>query len=476
MKSFMGEDFLLSTDSALELYHQHAASQPIIDYHCHLPPAEIAADRQFDNLAQIWLEGDHYKWRALRTAGVSEHLITGKATDLEKYQAWANTVPQCLGNPLYTWTHLELQRPFGIYGRLFGPKTANQIWSECNAMLATPEFSARGIMQQMNVKMVGTTDDPIDDLSHHKALQDSDFDVQVLPSFRPDRSYKIELPNFINYLERLGAAADITITRFDDLTRALKQRLDHFGAHGCSIADHGIEVVRYAPVPDINDLDAILQRRLNQGTDSQCLLSELEIAQFSTAVQVWLGRQYAERGWVMQYHMGAQRDNNSRLHTQLGPNTGFDSIGDLPLAAPLAGLLNAMDISNELPKTILYGINPSANEVLGTMIGNFQDGAVAGKVQLGSGWWFNDQKDGMLRQMMQLSQLGLLSRFVGMLTDSRSFLSYTRHEYFRRLLCEMLGNWIENGELPNDLNLVGGMVEDICFNNANQYFNLNIGR
>ncbi|WP_075187097.1 glucuronate isomerase [Teredinibacter haidensis] len=469
MKPFMGEDFLLSTETARTLYHQYAAPQPIIDYHCHLPSVEIAENRQFTNMAQVWLEGDHYKWRALRAAGVEESLITGGASDYDKYMAWANTVPQCIGNPLYTWTHLELQRPFGLYDLQFGPTSAESVWQQCNELLASPAFSARGIMQQMNVKMVGTTDDPIDSLEHHAALADTHFDIKVLPSFRPDRAYKIELEGFVDYLQRLGEVCNLEITRFEHLIDALDQRLNHFAAHGCNLADHGIEIVRFADIPDEVTLDTILARRLNKQS-----LSELEIAQFSSAIQVWLGRQYARRNWVMQLHMGAQRDNNTRLYNRLGPNTGFDSIGDHPLAQPLAGLLNAMDLHNELPKTILYCINPSDNEVLGTMIGNFQDGSIAGKVQFGSGWWFNDQKDGMLRQLMQLSQLGLLSKFVGMLTDSRSFLSYTRHEYFRRILCELLGNWVENGELPNDINLMGGIVEDICFNNANRYFQLNL--
>lgn len=469
MKPFMGEDFLLSTETARELYHNYAASQPIIDYHCHLPPAEIANNRQFSNIAQIWLEGDHYKWRAMRTAGVPEDLITGAARDYDKYMAWANTVPLCIGNPLYTWTHLELQRPFGLFELQFGPSTAESTWQQCNDMLASPEFSARGIMEQMNVKMVGTTDDPIDSLEHHAALTKSGFSVKVLPTFRPDRAYKIEHPDFNAYLQQLGSVCNREILRFDDVLSALKERLDHFAAHGCALADHGIDIVRFADIPGEVTLDTIMERRRNNQR-----LTELEIDQFSTAVQVWLGRQYAQRNWVMQYHMGAQRDNNTRMYTKLGPNTGFDSIADRPLALPLARLLNAMDTHSELPKTILYGLNPSDNEVLGTMIGNFQDGSVPGKLQFGSGWWFNDQKDGMLRQLMQLSQLGLLSRFVGMLTDSRSFLSYTRHEYFRRILCELLGTWVENGELPKDMPLLGGVVEDICFNNANQYFGLGL--
>lgn len=468
MKPFMGEDFLLGSELARRLYHDHAAPLPIIDYHCHLPPQEIAEDRRFDNIAQIWLEGDHYKWRALRTAGVAEQLITGDASDRDKYQAWANTVPKCLGNPLYTWTHLELQRPFGL-NAVFGPDTADDVWRCTREQLSQPEFSARGIMQQMNVAMVGTTDDPADDLRHHAALQSEGFGIKVLPSFRPDRAFKIELPGFAQYMQTLGEAADVAIDGFESLRTALVRRLNHFGAYGCNIADHGIEVVRYAPVPDDATLTAILHKRLAGQT-----LDALEISQFSTAVQTFLGCEYARRGWVMQMHIGAQRDNNTRMLERLGANTGFDSIGDQPLAQPLAQLLDTMDQSDELPKTILYCINPRDNEVFATMIGNFQDGSTAGKVQFGSGWWFNDQKDGMQRQLMQLSQLGLLNQFVGMLTDSRSFLSYTRHEYFRRILCEMVAGWVINGEAPNDPEWLGAVIEDVCFHNANRYFELDL--
>ena len=371
-----------------------------------------------------------------------------------------------MGNPLYHWTHLELRRPFGITGTLFGPETADQIWHEGNELLATPEFSARGIMKQMNVVMAGTTDDPIDSLEHHKAIaQDNSFDVKVLPSWRPDKAFKIELDGFADYLQKLGMVADVEITRFHHLLSALDSRLTHFNDHGCRAADHGIEVVRYAPIPSESDLDALLTRRLNGET-----LTDLECAQFSTAVQVWLGKRYAAMGWVMQLHIGAQRNNNTRMFQLLGADAGFDSISDKTFAFELAHLLDEMDQSNELPRTILYCLNPRDNEMMGTMIGNFQGGGIAGKVQFGSGWWFNDQKDGMQRQMEQLSQLGLLSQFVGMLTDSRSFLSYTRHEYFRRILCDMIGRWAENGEVPNDMSLLGPMVEDICFGNAKRYF------
>lgn len=469
MKAFLCEDFLLTNDIARRLYHDFAKDMPIYDYHCHLNAQEVADNRRFDNLGQMWLEGDHYKWRGMRAAGISESLITGKETsDFEKYMAWAKTVPQTLGNPLYHWTHLELRRPFGITGKLFSPETAEDIWHECNEMLASPEFSARGIMKQMNVVMAGTTDDPIHTLEHHKTIAEDDTcDIEVAPSWRPDRAFKVELEGFADYMQQLGQVADIEIRRFSDLLTALDRRLDHFAAHGCRAADHGIEILRYAAIPSEVDLDGMLTRRLNGES-----LEEKQVDQFTTAVQVWLGQQYAKRGWVMQLHLGAQRNNSTRMFKLLGADTGFDSMSDRPFALELASLLNAMDITNELPKTILYCLNPRDNEMMATMIGNFQGGGIAGKVQFGSGWWFNDQKDGMQRQMEQLSQLGLLSQFVGMLTDSRSFLSYTRHEYFRRILCNMIGQWVENGEAPNDMNLLSQMIKDICFNNAKTYFKL----
>ena len=466
MKPFLDEDFLLSNKTAQRLYHECAASQPIYDYHCHLNPRAVAENKPFTNLTEIWLAGDHYKWRGMRSAGIDERLITGDASDYEKFQAWAKTVPMCLGNPLYHWTHLELRRPFGIANTVLNPTTAETIWARCNELLATPEFLPRGIMKQMNVKMVGTTDDPLDTLEYHKAIAaDSSFDIEVAPSWRPDKAFKIELEGFAAYIDKLGKVADIEIERFSDLLTALERRLDHFAAHGCRAADHGIEVLRFAAVPAEAELDKILHRRMNGGA-----LTELEIAQYTTAVQVWLGRQYAKRGWVMQLHMGAQRNNNTRMFRLLGADAGFDSIGDKNFSFELASLLDAMDVTNELPKTILYCLNPRDNEMLGTMIGNFQGGGIAGKIQFGSGWWFNDQKDGMQRQLEQLSQLGLLSQFVGMLTDSRSFLSYTRHEYFRRILCNMVGGWVDNGEVPYDMELLGNMVKNICYQNARNYF------
>ncbi|WP_373099845.1 MULTISPECIES: glucuronate isomerase [Pasteurellaceae] len=465
MKTFMGEDFLLSNEISRRLYHDYAKAQPIFDYHCHLSPKDIAENRQFTDLAEIWLEGDHYKWRVLRSAGVEEHFITGQADHYEKYLVWAKTVPLCIGNPIYHWTHLELRRPFGIE-TLFNEKSAVKIWHECNEMLQQPEFSARGIMRQMNVKLSGTTDDPIDSLEYHKAIaKDTTFDIQVVPTWRPDKIVKIELPQFNDYLVQLEQVSDTDINSFGALKNALFKRLAHFDQHGCKAADHGMEIVRFAPIPDEKELDRILyDRRAGKR------LSTLEIDQYSTALFVWLASEYSKRQWVMQMHIGALRNNNTRMFKLLGADAGFDSIADRSFAEPLSHLLDAMDQNNELPKTILYCLNPRDNEMIATMIGNFQTGGVAGKIQFGSGWWFNDQKDGMERQLQQLAQLGLLSQFVGMLTDSRSFLSYTRHEYFRRIVCDMLGKWVVNGEAPHDIELLGNMVRNICYHNAENYF------
>lgn len=470
MSRFMTEDFLLDTEFARRLYHDYAKDQPIFDYHCHLPPQQIAENYRFANLYDIWLKGDHYKWRAMRANGVPEAFCTGDASDREKFDAWARTVPHTIGNPLYHWTHLELRRPFGITDTLLSEKTADSIWDRCNALLAQDDFTARGIMQQMNVKMVGTTDDPLDDLQHHRALaQDGSFGVKVLPSWRPDKAFNIEADGFLGWIEKLESLTDVSVRRFDDLRSALGKRLDYFAEHGCKVSDHALDVVLYAEADDAT-LDAILaDRRAGKAPDGQA------IAQFKTAVLVWLGGEYARRGWVQQYHIGALRNTNRRQFELLGPDVGFDSINDQPLAEPLAKLLGAQNLHNALPKTILYCLNPRDNEVLATMAGNFQGEGEAGKMQFGSAWWFNDQLDGMQRQMTQLAQIGLLSRFVGMLTDSRSFLSYTRHEYFRRLLCQMIGRWVENGEAPGDEALLGQMVQNICFNNARDYFGIELG-
>ncbi|MFI8417220.1 glucuronate isomerase [Serratia sp. NPDC078593] len=465
MTTFLSEDFLLDNAFSRRLYHEYAAEQPIFDYHCHLPPEQIAENYRFKNLYDIWLKGDHYKWRAMRTNGIAERLCTGDASDREKFNAWAATVPHTVGNPLYHWTHLELRRPFGITGMLLSPDTADEIWQRTNALLMQDDFSARGIMQQMNVKMVGTTDDPIDDLRHHKAIAaDGSFNIKVLPSWRPDKAFNIDAQTFIDYLQKLEAAADISIRRFDDLRQALKKRMDHFAAHGCKVSDHALDVVVFADSDDAT-LDQILaDRRAGKAS------TPAQTAQFKSAVLLFLAAEYHRREWVQQYHIGALRNNNSKMFNHIGPDSGFDSINDQPLAQPLSRLLDAQAKQGGLPKTILYCLNPRDNEVIATMVGNFQGEGTPGKMQFGSGWWFNDQKDGMQRQMTQLAQLGLLSRFVGMLTDSRSFLSYTRHEYFRRILCQMIGRWVADGEAPADITLLGEMVKNICFDNAKQYF------
>ena len=469
MAQFLTEDFLLDTEFARRLYHDYAKDEPIFDYHCHLPPELIAQNHQFENMYEIWLKGDHYKWRAMRTNGVPERMCTGDASDREKFDAWAATVPHTIGNPLYHWTHLELRRPFGITGKLLSPSTAGEIWERGNELLAQDEFSARGIMKQMNVKMVGTTDDPIDSLEHHKAVaRDASFDVKVLPSWRPDKAFNIEAATFADYMKKLEAAADVSITRFSDLRDALKKRMDHFAAHGCKVSDHALDVVVYGEADDAT-LDSILSRRLSGET-----LTAQEIAQFKTGVLLYLASEYQRREWVQQYHIGALRNNNTRMFQLIGADVGFDSINDQPLAEPLSKLLGAQGLAGGLPKTILYCLNPRDNEVIGTMVGNFPGEGMPGKMQFGSGWWFNDQKDGMQRQMTQLANLGLLSRFVGMLTDSRSFLSYTRHEYFRRILCQMIGRWVEEGEAPADIELLGSMVKNICFDNAKQYFQIEL--
>ena len=468
--SFLTENFLLDTEFSRQLYHDYAADQPIFDYHCHLPPEQIAKDYQFKNLYDIWLKGDHYKWRAMRTNGVAEKFCTGTdVSDFEKFKAWAETVPHTIGNPLYHWTHLELRRPFGIDNILLSPSTAETIWNKCNVMLETKAFSARSIMKKMNVKMVGTTDDPIDDLIHHKTIaEDGSFDIKVLPSWRPDKAFNIDSEFFVAYIEKLSAVADVAITNFQQLCQALSKRMDYFAAHGCKVSDHALDVVVYEEASE-KELDAILAKRL-----TGAMLSAKETAQFKTAVIIFLGSEYNKREWVQQYHIGALRNNNSKMFKLMGPDVGFDSINDSPIAQPLSRLLDAQAKQNALPKTILYCLNPSDNEIVGTMIGNFQGEGVRGKMQFGSGWWFNDQKDGMIRQMTQLAQLGLLSRFVGMLTDSRSFLSYTRHEYFRRILCRMVGRWVEDGEAPRDIELLGQMVKNISFDNAKNYFGIEL--
>ena len=466
---FLSEDFLLRTESARRLYHDFAANMPIYDYHCHLIPQEIADDKQFANITQAWLYGDHYKWRAMRSNGIDERFCTGDATDYEKFSKWAETVPCCLRNPVYHWTHLELKRYFGVEGKLLGPDTAKEIYDTCSEMLNTPEFSARNLMRMMNVKAVCTTDDPVDSLEHHKKIQDDGFDVKVYPTWRPDKAMATENIESLNaWIDRLAAVADVEIKDFASYLEAIRVRHGFFHAIGCRISDHGLEAA-FADSYTASEIDGIFDK-LRAGKD----VSDGDGLKFKSAMTYEFGVMDHEKGWVQQFHFGAIRNNSSRMFKQLGADTGFDSIGDDSFAKPLSKMLDRLDSSNQLAKTILYNLNPGDNEMMATMIGNFQDGSVPGKMQFGSGWWFLDQKDGMIKQINSLSSLGLLSRFIGMLTDSRSFLSYPRHEYFRRILCDMLGTDIENGEIPGDMELVGKMVKDICYNNAREYLPMEV--
>ena len=465
VRPFIHNDFLLNSRTAQRLYHEYAAHLPIIDYHCHLPPADIAADRRWENLAQLWLGGDHYKWRAMRSNGIDEALITGSASDREKFDAFAATMPYLLRNPLYDWAQLELARYFGIT-KCLSPETADEIWEQTREQLAQPNCSARGFMTRSSVQVVCTTDDPIDSLEHHLALKAEGFGIRVLPSWRPDKALQIDRPAFWNgWLDSLGAAADLEVASFDDLLRALEKRHAFFHAAGCRLSDYGIETVPDAPLCSARKLATIFEKVRSGGT-----ATPEEVAQFRFEMLVACGRMDAVAKWTWQIHYGALRNTNTRLFKALGPDVGCDSIGDLPIAHAMARLFDRLDRDDARPQTIVYTLNPRDNELLGTMIGNFQRGPMPGKMQLGGGWWFNDQKDGMRRQLEALSQLGLLSRFVGMLTDSRSFTSYPRHEYFRRILCGMLGDEIERGELPDDLPWTGHVVQDIACHNAVRYF------
>lgn len=463
-KTFLDEDFLLQTDSARNLYHEFAKQMPIIDYHNHLPPDQIVADKTFENLTQIWLYGDHYKWRAMRTNGINENYCTGTATDYEKFEKWAETVPYTLRNPLYHWTHLELQRYFDVH-EVLSPKSARRIYDECSEKLRTPDYSVRNLLRKMNVEVVCTTDDPLDTLEYHQQLaKEGTFEVQMRPAFRPDKFILIGNANFATYLQKLGAIVGFEINRYDDLTKALRARADFFASLGCKLSDHGLEQI-YAADFTPEAADSILQKALAGQS-----LSQEDILVYQSAILHFLGTMYHELGWTQQFHLGALRNNNARALRLLGPDTGWDSIGDWSQAVALSKFLGRLDEYDQLAKTIIYNLNPADNEVIATMIGNFNDGSIAGKVQFGSGWWFLDQKDGMEKQITALSNMGLLSRFVGMLTDSRSFLSFPRHEYFRRILCNMFGNDIENGEIPSDMEWVGQVVQNICYNNAKQYF------
>ncbi len=466
MTRFMDENFLLHTPTAQKLYHEHAAPMPIIDYHCHLDPQMVADDHRFRSLTEIWLGGDHYKWRAMRANGVEERYCTGSDTsDWEKFQKWAETVPYTFRNPLYHWTHLELKTAFGI-DKVLNPSTAKEIYDECNELLSQPEYSARNLMRRYRVETVCTTDDPVDNLAHHISTRQSGFEIKMLPTWRPDKAMAVEEPaNFRSYMESLSQASGVTISSFTDMLEALRRRHAFFAEQGCKLSDHGIEQF-YAE--DYTEAD--IRRIFNKVYGGKALGWE-ETLQFKSAMLREFALMDWETGWTQQFHYGALRNTNTRMHRLLGPDMGFDSIGEFSTAGSLAKFLDALCSEGHLPQTIVYNLNPCANEVIATMMGNFQDGTVPAKLQWGSAWWFLDQRDGMERQLNTLSLLGLLSRFVGMLTDSRSFLSYPRHEYFRRTLCNLLGGDVERGELPvSEMPRITQMVEDICYHNAKRYF------
>lgn len=464
--AFITEDFMLESEYARDLYHKYAKTAPIVDFHCHLPPEQVAEDHRFANLTEAWLRGDHYKWRAMRANGVPEHFITGAASDWEKFEKWAETVPCTLRNPIYHWTHLELRRPFGIVDRLLSAETAQGIWDECNEMLAQPEFSARGIMKQMSVALVCTTDDPVDTLEAHRVVaEDPKFDIKMLPTWRPDKVLAIDQPEQFNaWLGRLEEASNINCDAFDGLLEALRVRANFFKSRGCKVADHGLET------PYAEDVTMSEARAIFHKVRAGKALGEEEMLRYKSAILYELGILNHEMDWVQQLHIGPIRNTNTRMFKALGPDAGYDSVGDQPFAKPLGKFLDRLDQTDQLARTILYTINPASNMVVATMAGNFQDASVPGKIQFGSGWWYNDQLDGMRAQIETLSQTGLLSRFVGMLTDSRSFLSYPRHDYFRRFLCNMLGNDMVHGLLPISIERTGHMVRDICCYNAVQYF------
>ncbi|MDB5201088.1 MAG: glucuronate isomerase [Ferruginibacter sp.] len=464
MKAFLDENFLLTNKTAETLYHDYAKDMPVIDYHCHLPPAHIAADTKFENLTQIWLYGDHYKWRAMRANGIDESYITGDKSDKEKFIQWAATVPYTLRNPLYHWTHLELQRYFGIH-EILNAESAERIYDACSEKLRTADYSVRNLLRKMKVHTVCTTDDPTDNLEFHQQIKTDGFEIPILPAFRPDAAMNPDNTDaFNNYVNLLEKTADRGIDDYKSYIKALKSRHDFFAENGCSVSDHGLEQV-YAEDYTEKKVKQIFEK-LRDGKN----IHHEEKLMFRSAMLEQFAQWDHERGWVQQYHLGAIRNNNSRMSGKLGADTGWDSIGDFSQGKALAKFLNKLDKENKLTKTIIYNLNPADNELMATMIGNFNDGSVAGKIQWGSAWWFLDQKDGMTKQINALSNMGLLSKFVGMLTDSRSFLSYPRHEYFRRLLCNLFGGEIENGELPNDVSWTGKIIQDICFNNAKEYF------
>ncbi len=463
MKQFMDKDFLLSTEMSQTLYHQFAENMPILDYHCHINPQEIYEDRKFENITQVWLGGDHYKWRQMRSNGVDEKYITGDGSDREKFQAWAETMPKLIGNPLYHWSHLELRRYFGYEGYLNGD-TAEEVWNLCNAKLQEDSMTVRNIIKQSGVTLICTTDDPVDSLEWHKKIaEDPTFDVQVLPAWRPDKAMNVEKPTYGEYIAQLSKVSGVEVKDFASLKEALKNRMAFFASMGCCVSDHALEYVMYAPASDA-EVDAILQK----GLRGEAISKEEEL-KYKTAYMLFVAREYVKLGWVMQIHYGCKRDNNAYMFEQLGPDTGYDCINNYAPSAQMADFLNALSATNDIPKTILYSLNPNDNASIGSIIGCFQ-GDIPGKIQQGSAWWFNDHKIGMTEQITSLANLGCLGNFVGMLTDSRSFLSYTRHEYFRRILCDIFGTWVENGEYPADMKALEELVKGICYNNAVKYF------
>jgi glucuronate isomerase len=465
MKAFLDQDFLLQSPTAQTLYHQYAASMPIIDYHNHLVPQQIADDHQFENITQAWLYGDHYKWRAMRAHGVDEKYITGNASDEEKFMKWAETVPYTMRNPLYHWTHLELQRYFGVT-EVLNSASAKRIYDHCAALLKTPEYSVKNLLLKMNVQVLCTTDDPIDDLAYHKQIKASGYAIKVLPTFRPDKAMAVDdVATFNSYVKSLAQVVGYGIQDLSTYKKAIAERHDYFHACGGRLSDHGLEHI-YAEDYTEEQIAKIFGQLVSGAN-----VSDHEKWQFKSAMLVYFAHLDHAKGWTQQFHLGALRNNNARLLGSLGPDTGFDSIGDFEQAKPLSKFLNHLDSTNQLAKTILYNLNPGDNELLATMTGNFQDGTIVGKMQFGSGWWFLDQKDGMERQINALSNMGLLSHFVGMLTDSRSFLSFPRHEYFRRILCNLMGQDVENGELPADIEWLGKLVKDISYTNASEFFN-----
>ncbi|MCK7589095.1 glucuronate isomerase [Subsaxibacter sp. CAU 1640] len=462
-KNFIHDNFLLENSFAEELYHTYAKHQPIIDYHNHLPPKEIADDKIFGNLTNVWINGDHYKWRAMRTLGIDEKFVTGTGSEKEKFMHWAKTVPYTMRNPLYHWTHLELARYFDIYD-LLNEKSADKIYNETSEKLSSKEYSCQNLLLKANAELVCTTEDPTDTLEQHQRLAKSDFKVNVSTAFRPDKAILIGNDGYNAYMDALEKSADIAIETFDDLCDALKKRIDYFHENGCRLCDHGLNQIYFEQTNEA-EVKTIFRKK-REGQD----ITEAEALKFQSAILLFLAEQYHAKCWVQQFHLGALRNNNARMHHILGPDTGWDSIGDYPQAEKLSAFLNALDSKDTLAKTIIYNLNPADNEVMATMIGNFNDGSVKGKVQFGSGWWFLDQKDGMTKQLNALSNMGLISCFVGMLTDSRSFLSFPRHEYFRRLVCNLFGDEIKRGELPNDMEWIGKLITDICYSNAKNYF------